>query len=287
MRKELCTTFTYSLVIACLLSACTSTSTIEDHIVVSSAESLRYQDIQWGALNPARGDNSPRAGNLWGDRTGSGASGFLVQFVDGFSSPPHIHNITYRGVVINGLVHNDDPNAENMWLPSGSFWTQPAGDVHITSAQGQFNLAYIEIDEGPYLVQPTKDAFQADDISINVDESNLVWLDASSMTWIDADRSGNTQHGARISLLWGDPQSGEPYGSMIKFPAGFDGEIRSNADLFCAIVIQGEVETADASLGAGSYFGSDSPTAHVVHAAGKDETLVYVRTNAPYRVVLD
>lgn len=267
------------------LAGCATTSS--PYAQTDSASVVAYDDIEWGALNPARGDKSPRAGTLWGDRTKDEASGFLVQFVDGFSSPPHIHNITYRGVVIQGLVHNDDPEAENMWLPSGSFWTQPAGDVHITSATGAFNLAYIEIDEGPYLVQPTDDAFHDEEISINVDESNLVWLDASSMTWIDADRPGNTQHGAQIAMLWGDPQNGEPYGSMIKLPAGFDGEIRTNADLFRAIVIQGEVETTDASLGAGSYFGSDSPMAHGVHAVGKDETLVYVRTNAPYRIVQD
>lgn len=106
-------------------------------------------EVKWSPLNPARGDQSPRAGTLWGDRTGSGASGFLVEFVDGFSSPPHIHNVTYRGVVISGLIHNDDPNAKKMWLPTGSFWMQPAGEAHITAAKGSKNLAYIEIEKGP------------------------------------------------------------------------------------------------------------------------------------------
>jgi len=283
--KQHTTLVTGSTLFLLTLAGCATTSSPD--MRTDSAAVVAYDDIQWGALNPARGDKSPRAGTLWGDRTKDEASGFLVQFVDGFSSPPHIHNITYRGVVIQGLVHNDDPGAENMWLPSGSFWTQPAGDVHITSANGAFNLAYIEIDEGPYLVQPTDEAFHDEEISINVDESNLVWLDASSMTWIDADRSENTQHRAQIAMLWGNPQSGEPYGSMIKLSEGFSGEIRTSSDLFRAIVIQGEVETADASLGAGSYFGSDTPTTHGVHGAENVETLIYVRTNAPYQVVLD
>lgn len=90
----------------------------------TASEVLLQSDVQWTPLNPARGDQSPQAGTLWGDRTNSGASGFLVQFVDGFSSPPHIHNVTYRGVVISGLIHNDDPKAEKMWMPEGSFWTQ-------------------------------------------------------------------------------------------------------------------------------------------------------------------
>jgi len=84
--------------------------------------------IEWGYLNPARGDASPRAGALWGDRTTTGASGFLVEFSDGFSSPPHIHNVSYRGIVLLGLIHNDDPGAAAMWMPAGSYWTQPAGE---------------------------------------------------------------------------------------------------------------------------------------------------------------
>ena len=36
--------------------------------------------VQWSALNPARGANSPQAGQLWGDRKTPGATGFLVKF---------------------------------------------------------------------------------------------------------------------------------------------------------------------------------------------------------------
>ncbi|WP_417594341.1 DUF4437 domain-containing protein [Parasphingorhabdus sp.] len=44
-----------------------------------------------------------RAGNLWGDHTTEGASGFPVQFDEDFASPPHIHNITYPGSCDRGL----------------------------------------------------------------------------------------------------------------------------------------------------------------------------------------
>lgn len=57
------------------------------------------------------------------------ASGSLVTFVDGFQSPPHIHNITYRAVVIRGRIHNDDPEAARLWMEPGSYWTQPAGEA--------------------------------------------------------------------------------------------------------------------------------------------------------------
>lgn len=278
------------ITVATVLGACSSTQTLENHNGMSSPESLSYEDIQWGALNPARGDNSPRAGNLWGDRTGSGASGFLVQFVDGFSSPPHIHNITYRGVVINGLVHNDDPEAENMWLPAGSFWTQPAGDVHITSAQGKFNLAYIEIDEGPYLVQPTDEAFESGDISINVDESNLVWLDASSISWVDLPTHGGAASGAKIAWLWGDPQDDQPSGSLVQLPAGFQGEIRSQAPSFHAVVIQGTVtlngdNTAGViELDPGSYFGRAQNPNTPVAVSAQHQVMLYIRSDGRYEI---
>ena len=115
---------------------------------------LLRSEIKWEKLNPARGDQSPQAGTVWGDRKGEVPTGFLAKFADGFSSPPHIHDVTYRAVVIKGSIHNDDPKAANMWMKPGSFWTQPKGESHITSAKGEENIALVEIDKGPYLVQP-------------------------------------------------------------------------------------------------------------------------------------
>ena len=63
---------------------------------------IAAKDVEWGYLNPARGDTSPGAADLWGDRTKDTATGMLVRFNKGFESPPHIHNITYRGIVIEG-----------------------------------------------------------------------------------------------------------------------------------------------------------------------------------------
>ena len=136
-------------------------------------QNLRAQDVDWSPLNPARGDKSPQAANLWGDRTEDGATGFLVKFVDGFSSPPHIHNVTYRGVVIAGEVHNDDPDAANMWMPNGSFWTQPAGEVHITAVGPTGGTAFLEIQSGPYLVRPSIEAFDNGERPINMEARNL------------------------------------------------------------------------------------------------------------------
>ncbi|MEM9235744.1 MAG: DUF4437 domain-containing protein [Verrucomicrobiota bacterium] len=177
---------------------------------------VRSAEVPWGALNPARGDKGPRAGGLWNDRTKEESSGFLVRFKDGFESPPHIHNVTYRGVVIRGLVHNDDPDAAEMWMPPGSFWTQPAGEVHITSAKGEDVMAYIEIDSGPYLVLPKEKAFDKGERPVNVDPSNLVWLSASQAGWLEAPEGVKDEALPEMVFLWGEPETGSTSGSFIR-----------------------------------------------------------------------
>jgi hypothetical protein len=153
---------TYLLLIIGLLNSCANQekeNLVSEKIENPTNKVILSSEIVFEKLNPARGDQSPQAGTIWGDRNETEATGFLAKFVDGFSSPPHIHNVTYRAVVIKGMVHNDDPKAENMWMPAGSFWTQPVGASHITSAQGAENIALVEIDKGPYLVKPIDEAF--------------------------------------------------------------------------------------------------------------------------------
>lgn len=232
--------------------------------------------VQWSPLNPARGDKSPQAGQLWGDRTIDGASGFLVKFADGFSSPPHIHNVTYRGVVISGLVHNDDPRAKNMWLPAGSFWTQPAGEAHITAAQGKHNVAYIEIENGPYLVKPESEAFDNGERPVNVDQSNLVWLDSSDVKWVK--KSNDVQ----LAFLWGKIKDKHLNGTFLKLPEGFEGSITNNGSDFRSIIISGEVAYLGTILDAGSYFGAQELKKH--RLSSEKGAVIYIRTNGKYDV---
>ena len=246
----------------------------------STLQILSAADVEWGALNPARGDASPRAANLWGDRESSGASGFLVKFVDGFSSPPHIHNITYRGIVISGLVHNDDPAAEKMWLPAGSFWVQPAGEVHITSAEGDHNMAYIEIDSGPYLVQPESEAFDNGERPVNVHSSNFVWLNAEDIKWLPT--SGSE---AETAFLWGERGENKLNGTLLKLPSGFSGEIQNNASEFHAVVIKGPVTLFEGELTAGSYFGLKSQQTIPIESGADVENILYIRANNRYHLM--
>ncbi|WP_139302592.1 MULTISPECIES: DUF4437 domain-containing protein [Thalassotalea] len=239
-------------------------------------------DITWGYLNPLRGELSPGAANLWGDRTKDTATGMLVRFKKGFESPPHIHNITYRGVVIDGLMHNDDPSAEKMLLPSGSFWTQPAGEDHITAANGESNLIYLEIDSGPYLVQPSAEKFDNGERPLNLHRDNIVWLNNHDLHDIKA-------KGVKSSFLW--DRNSTIGGSMVKLPVGYDGTIYSQASEFRMVVISGEIkyrsnQKSDVkNLAAGSYIESTGDFSHNITNPTDQEVTIYIRTNAKYQVM--
>lgn len=259
------------------VSACKADASAD----ANTSEIVLASEVDWGALNPARGAQGPRAANLWGDRTAAGASGFLVKFVDGFRSPPHIHNITYRGVVIRGDVHNDDPAAGPMWMPSASYWSQPAGEVHVTAARGKDNLIYVEIQQGPYLVQPAEHAMDTGERPINVHASNIVWLDASETSWIEAGE--RTQETPQLAFLWGHRQENLSRGTLVRLPIGFHGSIRFNGSTHQAVVIQGELKlrTADhaapKALPPGSYFRSTNAILQV-SPESDERCILYVRS---------
>lgn len=254
-------------------------------------EVVLASEVEWSYLNPARKDKAPMAGNLWGDRTKKGSTGYLLKPKDGFQSPPHIHNVSYRAVVISGHLHNDDPDAEFMWMPEGSFWTQPKGQIHITAAKGEAPMAYVEIDQGPYLVLPSKEAFLSQLRPVNVDRTNLVWLDASDVSWVHQSGAAATGDGPEISFLWGDTKERQLRGTMVKLPEGFKGEIKSQGTDFRAIVVKGQTQyeisaTNSKTLEPGSYFGStNEPAEHKISSSTKGETILYIRTNGKYDII--
>ena len=249
--------------------------------VKSTSNVVLTSEVDWEQLNPARGDKSPQAGTLWGDRKGSVPTGFLAKFVDGFSSPPHIHNVTYRAVVISGGIHNDDPDAADMWMPAGSFWTQPKGEVHITAAKGSTNIALVEIDKGPYLVMPVDQAFDSGEKPINMDASNVVWIDPPGVPAKD--------DGPKIAYLWGNLKNGQSNGTFVKLPAGFMGKIHSHGSTFRAVVIKGQPRYMGKDMKAlepGSYFGSTGEIMHQLSSKA-GESIIYIRTNGRYSVIPD
>ncbi|WP_299133917.1 DUF4437 domain-containing protein [uncultured Tenacibaculum sp.] len=266
------------------LIMCKSREKIEEPIsIIPTNKVLLSSEIEWEVLNPARGDQSPQAGTIWGDRKGEVSTGFLAKFVDGFSSPPHIHNVTYRAVVINGFIHNDDKNAKNMWMTPGSFWTQPEGESHITSAKGKENIALVEIDHGPYLVKPTSEAFDNGERPVNIDTSNLVWLNSDKTNWV----ASNSK--AEISFLLGNKDNGLK-SLFIKLPKRYNGTIETNGTVLHSVVIKGlinykipqsqEIKVLDA----GSYFGSTDKSIHTVLNSTEREIIIYIRTNGDLKI---
>jgi len=268
------TTTTLALVTALVCSSALAAQT--------SSKVVASDDIEWGYLNPLRGDKSPGAADLWGDRTKDTATGMLVRFNKGFESPPHIHNITYRGIVIKGAMHNDDPSAAKMWMPAGSFWTQPAGEDHTTAANGSANLIYLEIDSGPYLVKPSLEHFDSGERPLNLHSNNMVWLNNSDLQEINAE-------GVKSTYLWGDLAAMN--GSMIKLPVGFKGAVVSGASEFRAVVISGTVEYRSkdvntvTTLNPGSYVESTGQFTHQLMNEGSTEATIYIRTDSAYQVI--
>lgn len=279
-----------AVLITLLAFSVSNRSMAQENAVEPSTQIVLAADIKWEQLNPKRGDASPKAATLWGNRKGTEATGFLVQFVNGFSSPPHIHNVTYRGVVIGGHVHNDDPDAKAMWMPAGSFWTQPAGEVHITSARGVRTVAYIEIEQGPYLVLPPEEAFDRGERPVNVVPANFVWQDASNTTWIEGAEKTRNAEKLQVAFLWGKLQDDQLNGSLIKLPPGLSAEIVSLGTTLRAVVIEGQPElklpneTEVRPLTPGSYFVSHGETTHRISCGAEEGCLLYIRSKGKFKV---
>lgn len=282
MRTFLTLLLTNILIVACASLPVASDSIATESASASNLKVVLTSEVKWEQLNPDRGSSSPMAATLWGDRTGYGASGFLIKFVDGFSSPPHIHNIAYRGVVISGTIHNDDPNADDMYMTSGSFWTQPAGGVHITAAKGSNALAYIEVEDA-FGVLPAEKAFYSKDKPINVDALNIVWVNQPGMP--------HSSDGPKVAFLWGNPQDDQLSGTLVKLPHGFSGTMRSSGETFRAVVIQGQPmhqspgEAEVKTMEPGSYFGSEGESVHQVSCEEGEDCIIYIRMEGQLDVI--
>ena len=242
--------------------------------IVSNAE------LKWEKLNPARGEKSPQAAVLWGDLKGNKiATGFLVRFIDGFESPPHIHNVTYKGVVISGLVHNDDPKAEKLWMPTGSFWKQPLGENHITAAKGKNNLAFIEIESAPYLVMPPEKAFLTKEKPINMFPSNIIWLDDQSSSWISGPH-------LRIAYLWGQLDKEHKNGTFLKLKKRYSGRFKHNSNNLKLVIITGKIKLKingdEKKLSPSSYVGFNSPVNHEILCESSEDCIFYVKSLGKY-----
>lgn len=268
------------------LYAIVSILAVGDDVAIASSgvtEIVTAEEVEFIPLNPLRGDLSPRSGKLWGNIREDESAGSLVTFVDGFQSPPHIHNITYRAVVISGEIHNDDPDAAEFWMEPGSFWTQPAGEVHITAAQGKDPTIFLEILSGPYLVQPADEAFDTGERPINVAAQNIMWLSSHDSTRIDG-------LGAEMAYLWGSVDGNERNGTFLKLAPDYKGTLSTSAPLLRAVTIQGQTTILDASedelkeLGPGGYFHSRGEVTQELSCASDVSCILYLHTEGSYEL---
>ncbi|MGD1701880.1 DUF4437 domain-containing protein [Dapis sp. BLCC M229] len=134
-----------------------------------------------------------------------------------------------------------------------------------------------------YLVLPTEKAFSRDDKPINVDRSNIVWIDQPGIP--------PSANGPKLAFIWGNPQNDKLYGSFVKLPAGFTGKIHSHGSTLGAVVIQGQPqyqvpsETDIKILIPGSYFSSKGESVHQVSSKAEEESIIYVHTNGKFDVI--
>lgn len=173
-------------------------------------------------------------------------------------------------------------------MPGGSFWTQPKGEVHITAAQGSNTLAYIEIEEGPYLVLPEEEHFDSGERPLNVDHSNVVWVEADDLTWVE-NTTANKE--TKVAFLWGKPAAKELNGTFLSIPPGFKGKIVTEDSPFRAVVIKGNTNyhepktEASTPLAPGSFFSSEKQSYHTISNTTETECIIYIRSLGSYKVI--
>ncbi|MEP5832299.1 MAG: DUF4437 domain-containing protein, partial [Maribacter dokdonensis] len=167
-------------------------------------------------------------------------------------------------------------------LPAGSYWQQPAGEAHITAADGEENLAFLDIQEGPYLVKPTSEAFDNGERPVNVDKTNLVWLNANDIQWVSEKSNVET------AFLWGSHEKNQLRAALLKLPAGFSGSIKNLSPNFRAVVISGGIthqfskKGTKNQLDAPSYFGAEENATSIISTT--KETVIYIRSNGDFEV---
>ena len=76
----------------------------------ASVNVVLKSEVKWEPLNPSRGDKSPQAGTLWGDRKGAMPTGFLVNFVDGFLSPPRNTLLSWSRGMPSAIIRSNEPS---------------------------------------------------------------------------------------------------------------------------------------------------------------------------------
>ena len=140
-------------------------------------------------------------------------------------------------------------------MPKISYWTQPNGHIHITSAKGKTNIAYVEIEKGPYLVKPVEDAFRESEYPYNIHANNIIWKNFKNYQEVDVWKKNDIVSG-----------------KLVKFKRNI--EFSNNNK---NVVISGKVKINNHHfLSAGSYFYSENKGKVSVKCLN-EECVIYVK----------
>lgn len=223
---------------------------VEDVKIISST------DLKWREFNYLKKDKSLLAANLWGDFKGDKSAGFLIRYPEGFISTSHTHDVSYRGIVIDGQIHSGDPKASKLWMPNSSYWTWPAGRRHMMAASALRNMVFIETDQGPFSVKLAKESFNTKEYPYNIHTSNILWKKKRGFELVDT---------------WKD-KKGRISGSLLKFKDVVSLDIENSR----LVIIKGEVFVKGQYLKPGSLIYSDG-YAKLAFGCKVDECIVYFK----------
>lgn len=119
-------------------------------------------------------------------------------------------------------------------------------------------------------MRPTDQAYDTGQRPMNIDGSNIVWIDTTS--------------GAQIAYLWASQSNAPPSGTLIKLPRNFQGSLDTENSPVKAVVIQGQLKLrtmsipSETTLSTASYFQtSNTPPIHLINNSDQD-TILYLRT---------
>lgn len=111
-----------ALAVALAVSAGASAQAPEKSINVS-VNDLKFYELGKEKIPVARGYGDPA----------TGAHSNYIKLPGGATSPMHTHSNDYYGVVIAGVVANEqNPAGPDRPLAPGSYWFQKGGEAHVT-----------------------------------------------------------------------------------------------------------------------------------------------------------
>ncbi len=153
-----------------------------------------------------------------------------------------------------------------MWMPATSYWTQPAGEAHITSAKGKINIALVEIDRAPYLVKPVKQKFDNGERPYNIHASNILWREEDTIA---------------SAPLWKN-SNGEISGRLIRF----SNRIKIDETSAKIVVISGSLKSASHAnmpLTPGSFI-EIKKTGIELFCREQQDCIFYFKSKEPFRL---